>query len=187
MARIILITGGSRSGKSAYAQRLAETFPGPRVFVATCPVLDQELRDRIRKHQAARAGRGWETVEEQTDLALALRRARQANVALVDCLTLWVNNLMYQAQQQGRELTEEELAARCRDVLAACDGSPSTLIFVTNEVGMGIVPESAVCRRYRDLAGRCNQLFAAAAETVALIVCGLPLVLAGQLPLQQPG
>ena len=140
------------------------------------------MRERIRKHQAARAGRGWQTIEEQTDLALALRRARQANVVLVDCLTLWVNNLMYQAQQQGGELSEEQLAERCREVLAACEGSSSTVIFVSNEVGMGIVPESAVCRRYRDLAGRCNQMFAAAAETVALIVCGLPLFLKGQCP-----
>jgi len=183
VARIILITGGSRSGKSAFAQRLAETFSSPRVFVATAPVLDDEMRERIRKHQAARAGRGWETIEEQTDLALALCRARQANVVLVDCLTLWVNNLMYQAQQQGGELSEEQLAGCCHAVLAACAGSSSTVFFVSNEVGMGIIPEKAVSRRFRDLAGRCNQLLAAAAETVALMVCGLPLLLKGQSPL----
>jgi adenosylcobinamide kinase/adenosylcobinamide-phosphate guanylyltransferase len=178
----VLITGGSRSGKSVYAQSLAEALPAPRVFVATCPVLDEETRERVRRHQAARAGRGWETIEEQMDLEGALQRAGHAGVVLVDCLTLWINNLMYHAGQQGRDLTEDGIALRSRGLLAVCAAHPGTVIFVTNEVGMSIVPENAVCRRFRDLAGRCNQVIAADAGAVALLVCGLPLLLKGQLP-----
>jgi adenosylcobinamide kinase/adenosylcobinamide-phosphate guanylyltransferase len=182
MARIVLITGGSRSGKSAYAQCLGEALPAPRVFVATCPVLDDETRERVRRHQADRAGRGWQTIEEQVDLVGALGRTPRPGVVLVDCLTRWINNLMYAGQQAGRDLTEDDVAARCRAILSACVPLTGRVIFVTNEVGMSIVPDTAVCRRFRDLAGRCNQVMAAGADAVALLVCGVPLVLKGQLP-----
>ena len=178
----VLITGGSRSGKSAFALALAEALPAPRVFIATCPVLDEETRERVRRHRADRAGKGWETIEEQADLEGALRRAPHAGVVLVDCLTLWINNLMYQAGQEGRDLTEDDIALRSRSLLAACAAHPGTVIFVTNEVGMSIVPDNAACRRFRDLAGRCNQLVAADAGAVALLVCGVPLLVKGQLP-----
>ena len=101
MSKIILITGGSRSGKSAFAQRLAEALPGPRAFVATCPVIDPEMNDRIRRHQEARSLAEWQTFEEPLDLAAACRGAAALPVILVDCLTLWVNNVMYAAAQQG--------------------------------------------------------------------------------------
>ncbi|MCY3024069.1 MAG: bifunctional adenosylcobinamide kinase/adenosylcobinamide-phosphate guanylyltransferase [Planctomycetota bacterium] len=166
--------------RRAYAQRLAEALPGPRIFVATCPVLDDETRERIRRHREARAGRGWETIEEQLELAPVLQHAKQAGVVLVDCLTLWINNLMYRAEQQGREVTEDEMVQRCREVLDACAGFPGVVVFVTNEVGMSIVPDNPACRRFRDLAGRCNQAIAAAAESVALLACGLPLILKGK-------
>jgi adenosylcobinamide kinase / adenosylcobinamide-phosphate guanylyltransferase len=182
MARVILITGGSRSGKSAFAQTVAESLPGPRVFIATCPVLDEEMRTRIRKHREARAGRGWETVEEQADLAAALASASHARVILVDCLTLWINNLLYRAEQSGHLVTEDDVTQHCRAVLAACANRPGTVIFVTNEVGSGIVPENALARRFRDLAGRCNQQFGVAADVVALVTCGVPLLLKGELP-----
>jgi adenosylcobinamide kinase/adenosylcobinamide-phosphate guanylyltransferase len=163
MARIVLIIGGSRSGKSAYAQMQAEALPGPRAYVATCPVMDGEMAERVRKHRQARKGRGWETIEEPCDLAGALAGAAGFPVLLVDCLTLWVNNLFYAAEQQGRPFTEEEMAERARELIAAADAFSGTLFFVANELGMGIVPGEEPTRRFRDCAGRLNQCVAAAA------------------------
>lgn len=177
MGETILITGGSRSGKSGYAQRLAEAIPAPRTFIATCPVLDEEMRARIRRHKEDRARQSWRTIEETLDLAGALRSARESRVVLVDCLTLWINNLMFAAEEERKVLSEDEVAARSQEVLAVCAGLSGTVILVTNEAGMGIIPENALARRFRDLAGRCNQVIAARASTVTLLVAGLPLEL----------
>ncbi|MSS73021.1 MAG: bifunctional adenosylcobinamide kinase/adenosylcobinamide-phosphate guanylyltransferase [Candidatus Latescibacteria bacterium] len=175
MARIVLVTGGCRSGKSAHAQKMAEDLPGRRAFVATCPPLDDEMRARIRRHREARQGSRWQTIEEEIDLAGAVRGAGEYDVVLIDCLTLWVNNLMYEAEQEGRQVDEPEVERRCRDLLAACAERPGTVILVTNEVGMGIVPGDPVSRRYRDLVGRCNQVAGAVADAVVLLVCGVPM------------
>jgi adenosylcobinamide kinase/adenosylcobinamide-phosphate guanylyltransferase len=172
MSRIVLVTGGSRGGKSAYAQKLAESLPGPRTFMATCPVIDDEMRERVRKHRQARRSAQWQTIEEALDVAAALRRTKQQRVVLVDCVTLWVNNLMYEAERSGKTVSESQIVRHCRHVLAACREHPGTVIFVTNEVGMGIVPENALSRRYRDLVGRANQIIAAASDEVDLVVCG---------------
>jgi len=180
MARLLLVTGGSRSGKSAYAQQLAESLPGPRAFVATCPPLDDEMRVRVRRHRQARRGNQWRTIEEPIDLPAALRSAQRQRVVLVDCLTLWVNNLLYQAGQHGKIISESQMVRHCRQVLAACREHPGTVIFVTNEVGMSVVPENALARRYRDLVGRANQTIAAASDRVFLLVCGQPLELRTQ-------
>ena len=175
MSKLILVTGGSRGGKSAFAQGMAEVLPGPRVFVATCPVIDPEMGERIRRHQEARSARDWQTLEEPIDLAAVLCRAKGQPVVLVDCLTLWVNNVMYEAEQQGDVVSEAEIATRCEPVLEAARAHGGTVIFVTNEVGMGLVPESPLGRRFRDLAGRVNQIIAAACDEVFLVVCGQPL------------
>jgi adenosylcobinamide kinase / adenosylcobinamide-phosphate guanylyltransferase len=179
MGEIILVTGGSRSGKSAYAQRLAESLPGPRAYLATCPVIDGETAERVRLHREVRSAADWETIEEPVDLAGAVGRAAAYRVLLVDCLTLWVNNLLYEADRQGETFTEEAAAGRSRELIAACRMFPGTIIFVTNELGMGIVPENATARRFRDCAGRCNQLIAAAAAEVTFVVSGIPLRLKG--------
>jgi len=179
MARLVLISGGCRSGKSAHAQMLAESLPGRRAYVATCPVIDAEMRRRIDRHQQARSARQWQTFEEPVDLPKALAAAAGFDVVLVDCLTLWVNNLMYEAEQQGAQVSEEQMTDRCQALLTACRAHRGTIILVTNEVGMGIVPDNAVARRYRDLAGRCNQVIAAGADVVTLVACGLPLTLKG--------
>jgi adenosylcobinamide kinase/adenosylcobinamide-phosphate guanylyltransferase len=181
MARIVLVTGGSRSGKSAYAQRLAESLPSPRLYLATCPVVDEEMGRRIERHRIRRRPADWSaTIEETLDVAGVLRRSDgQAKVALLDCLTLWVSNLMYQAEQAGRAFEEDDVAEQARALLAACRARPGHVVLVTNEVGMGPVPEHPVTRRFRDLAGRCNQEIAAGADVVTLVVCGLPLHLKG--------
>jgi len=190
VVRIVLVTGGCRSGKSTYAQALCQGLLGRKVFIATCPVVDEEMRRRIRRHQEARP-KDWDTVEEPTALASAIRAARQYDVVLVDCLTLWVNNLLYEAGRPAgplrghpaghpaAQLDEEHVAECCQQVLAACGEHPGTVVFVTNEVGMGIVPENAQARLFRDLLGRCNQMVAATADTVVLMVCGIPVPVKG--------
>jgi adenosylcobinamide kinase/adenosylcobinamide-phosphate guanylyltransferase len=174
MADLMLVTGGCRSGKSSYAQSLAESLPGARLYVATCPVIDDEMRRRIEVHRQNRAGRGWETVEELVDLPCVLRGSPEYQVVLVDCVTLWVNNLMYEAEQRGNEITEADVVSRCGELLAVAAERSGAVIFVTNEVGMGIVPDNAHARRYRDLVGRTNQTLAREAQTVILVSCGIP-------------
>ena len=175
MARIVLITGGSRSGKSDYAQKLAESLTGKKLFIATCPVTDDEMARRIRKHREKRSAAHWETMEEPLNVARLLRNATGYNVYLIDCLTLWVNNVMYKASEENREISEDEIVTRCEDLLAACRDVDGTVIIVTNEVGSSIVPENRLARHYRDLIGRCNQVVAGKSDTVTLVVCGLPL------------
>ncbi|MGO8705342.1 MAG: bifunctional adenosylcobinamide kinase/adenosylcobinamide-phosphate guanylyltransferase [Candidatus Brocadiia bacterium] len=183
MAHIILVTGGSRSGKSAHALEIAQRLGGPRAFIATCPALDDEMRARIRMHRNARQqlalseveGAGWRTIEETDDLAGALARTAHCRVALVDCLTLWINNLLYHAEQAGRAMEESDIQKHCEAVLSACAPLAGTVLFVTNEVGWGIIPENASARRFRDLSGRCNTVMAAGADEVVLVVCGLPI------------
>lgn len=173
MGKVILVTGGSRSGKSAIALKLADEFTGgEKVFIATCPVLDDEMRARVGRHRRERQGLGWKTLEEETNLAAAISGSSVVGVILVDCLTLWVNNLMYQAEKNAAEINEEIIAERASEILAACQSIDATVIFVTNEVGMGIVPGDAATRLFRDFAGRCNQVIAGGANTVLLAVCG---------------
>jgi adenosylcobinamide kinase/adenosylcobinamide-phosphate guanylyltransferase len=180
MAEIIVITGGSRSGKSGYAQKIAESNPGLKTFIATCPCLDDEMAERIRKHKEMRSSQ-WVTIEETVDLAGAVRLAQKSPAILVDCLTLWVNNLLYQAEIEGKTLDEEGMIRHCRQVLDTCARVPGRVIFVTNEVGMGIVPGDAVSRRFRDLAGRCNQIMVANAASVIFMISGVPLVVKGEI------
>ncbi|MCD8139700.1 MAG: bifunctional adenosylcobinamide kinase/adenosylcobinamide-phosphate guanylyltransferase [Planctomycetaceae bacterium] len=171
--RVILVTGGCRSGKSSFALHLADTAGG--VFLATSPVLDDETADRVRRHQEERSGRGWETVEEETAVAEALRQCPDDAVVLLDCLTLWVNNLVFEAEQSGELPDEDYMAARAEELASAARSRSGKTIMVTNEVGMGIVPDNPMARRFRDLAGRANQTMAAQADAVYLLVSGLPV------------
>lgn len=177
MADIIMVTGGSRSGKSSYAQNRAEEIGGPLLYVATCPAIDAEMEERIRRHRKTRTAKGWETVEESIDIASAVRKNGEGKTVLVDCLTLWINNLMYEAKKRKEAFTEESIVVHCRNLILSCEKISGTVIFVANEVGMGIVPDNEIARRYRDIAGRCNQEIAKAAKEVVLLVSGIPVVL----------
>lgn len=172
--KLILVLGGARSGKSSYAERRAETTAKSKAYIATCPNIDGELALRIEKHKASRAGKGWVTVEEPLLLDQAIGKSRDFTVVLVDCLTLWVNNLLYQAELAGEKLTEGELEGRMTAVIDAARTVRGTVIFVSNEVGGGLVPADETSRLYRDLMGRCNQLVAANADEVVLMTAGIP-------------
>ncbi len=177
MAKIVLITGGARSGKSDYAQKRAEQLPGKHFFIATCPVVDQEMDDRIKRHQQDRANGMWQTIEEETELSLTINELPNDSVCLLDCLTLWVNNLMYRAEKTYDDIGEDTIRIHVKNLLIAAEKYQGTLICVSNEVGMGVVPDNPMARKYRDYVGRCNRLIAAAAEEVILVSCGLPLFL----------
>lgn len=159
--RLILITGGARSGKSTKALSLAEPYP-QKLFIATAEARDEEMTARIERHRAER-GESWKTIEEPLDLARAMRIDPDA-VAIVDCLTLWVSNAMEANLDIEAALEEFITAARQRR---------APVIVVTNEVGMGIVPLYESARRFRDLAGLSNQRVAAAADDVWLMVSGI--------------
>jgi len=180
MAEIILVTGGCRSGKSSYAQKIAESVPGFKTYIATCPCLDEEMAERIRKHKEARNS-SWITVEETLDLAGALSLSAASPAILVDCLTLWINNLLYEAQVQGRAFHEEDMVRHCRNVLDICLPISGKVIFVTNEIGMGIVPADPLSRRFRDLAGCCNRNIAERADTVIIMISGIPHIIKGDI------
>ncbi|GEM87070.1 bifunctional adenosylcobinamide kinase/adenosylcobinamide-phosphate guanylyltransferase [Meiothermus granaticius] len=167
MPGLIFVTGGARAGKSTFAQQQAQALGGEEVsFIATAQGLDAEMRERIARHRQERPAQ-WETLEEPLQVPAALHRARY-RVVLLDCLTLWVANLM-QAQQ--------EVLPRVEGLLAAWAETDKTLVVVSNEVGMGIVPENALARAYRDQLGAVNRRVAEAAEAVYLLVAGIPLKL----------
>ncbi len=162
----LLVLGGARSGKSGYAQRLAESSGRTPVFLATAQAWDEEMSERIALHVAARAGAGWTTHEVPYDLADALTGlAQPGRIVLVDCLTLWLSNLMLRGDDPA--VAEIELAGHVRHL-----AGPT--IFVSNEVGAGIVPETPLGRNFRDAQGRLNQAMAAACDAVVLVTAGLP-------------
>lgn len=170
---ITLVLGGARSGKSRYAEGLVTASPGPRVYIATARIWDAEMADRVARHKEDR-GPGWTTVEEPSDLSGALRRHAVAGTGvLVDCLTLWLSNLM---------MAEADVPARSADLLAALAGVEGRVVLVSNEVGLGIVPDNALARRFRDHAGRLHQDIAAVANRVVFVAAGLPLLLKGEKP-----
>lgn len=165
-----LVLGGARSGKSAFAERLVRARGGKPVYLATATAGDEEMRVRIARHRQDRGG-AWHTIEEPLALAEALERASEAAQAvLIDCLTLWLANLML----AGRDPATE--APRLVAALGRCRG-PVTL--VSNEVGLGLVPDTALGRAFRDAQGRLNQQVAAAAARVVFVAAGLPLWLKG--------
>lgn len=165
--KFTFVLGGARSGKSGFAQRLAQQLPTPRVYLATAEPLDTEMKDRIATHRQAR-GDGWTTVEETLDLAGLVLKAT-GGVILIDCITLWITNLM------GAGRSDAEILTAVDGLAKACNGSQASVIMVSNEVGHGIVPENSLGRRFRDAAGAANQRLARMAVEVYLMAAGIPM------------
>ncbi|MCS7282444.1 MAG: bifunctional adenosylcobinamide kinase/adenosylcobinamide-phosphate guanylyltransferase [Anaerolineae bacterium] len=175
---LIFILGGARSGKSAYAQQLAARMGERVLFVATATAGDEEMAERIARHRAARPAH-WRTLEVPTNVGEALReQIGDAQVVLLDCLSLWVANLMGEGESPADKI-EAQVQAELEDLLAAYEAHQASLIVVSNEVGMGLVPVYPLGRLYRDVLGRANQWIAAQADQVILMVAGLPVQIKG--------
>jgi adenosylcobinamide kinase/adenosylcobinamide-phosphate guanylyltransferase len=161
---LTLVLGGARSGKSRHAESLVEAMPAPWTYIATAQAFDDEMVARIAEHRARRSA-DWITVDAPLDLAGAIREA-QGRPVLVDCLTLWLTNLI---------LAERDTHDACGGLIAACAAATGPVVLVSNEVGLGIVPDNALARRFRDEAGRLHQRLAAQAGRVVFMVAGIPM------------
>ncbi|WP_461431578.1 bifunctional adenosylcobinamide kinase/adenosylcobinamide-phosphate guanylyltransferase [Hoeflea alexandrii] len=167
---VTLVLGGARSGKSAFAEHMLEAEASSRLYLATGQAWDDEMRVRIEAHQGRR-GKGWETIETPVDLTGTLEaQARPDRPVLVDCLSLWVTNLM---------LGEHDIDAAFANLAKALPGLKGPVVFVSNEVGLGIVPDNAMARTFRDHAGRLHQTIASLADEVYFVAAGLPLKMKG--------
>jgi adenosylcobinamide kinase/adenosylcobinamide-phosphate guanylyltransferase len=175
--KIIFITGGARSGKSSFALKEASKAKGRKAYIATAEALDGEMKDRIQKHKLER-GDEWNTYEEQIKVSDVLRDIKgQYVVVLLDCLTLWLSNVLLRSETGAQEHQSPEDSINefitCLNGLAGAGGCD--LYIVSNEVGMGIVPENKLARKFRDLAGALNQKVAEIADEVYLVTAGIPL------------
>ena len=168
-SKLILVMGGARAGKSSFALRLAEEHASV-AFIATAQALDHEMAARIARHREERPP-DWLTIEEPYALDDALIRATEADVVIVDCLTLFVSNWLLRSEDDNAPAIQQTTER----FLARVQSGTKTVICVSNEAGLGIVPENALARTFRDLLGRVNQQFAAAADEVYMLVAGLPL------------
>jgi adenosylcobinamide kinase / adenosylcobinamide-phosphate guanylyltransferase len=167
-SRSLLVLGGARSGKSAYAQSVAEAQGSERLYLATATAADEEMTERIARHQRDR-GQGWTTLEEPLEIAATLvAQAQAGRVVVVDCLTLWLSNLMLAGRDPGPAV------AALADAIGELAGPA---ILVSNEVGMGIVPDNKIGREFRDWQGRTNREIGAACDAVIFVAAGFPLQL----------
>lgn len=164
MSRVTLVLGGARSGKSRFAEGLARDLSGPKTYLATAEAFDDEMRQRIAKHREDRAGDGWQTVEAPLDPAAVILRAE--GLVLMDCVTVWLGNLMHH---------ERDIRAAVSGLCVALASTGAGIILVSNEVGLSIVPENAMARRFRDEQGFANQKLAEVADAAYFIAAGLPL------------
>lgn len=162
---LTFLLGGARSGKSAHAERLVTAHQAPWTYIATAEAYDDEMRERISLHRERR-GEGWLTLDSPLDLAETLSNVPDGRPVLVDCLTLWLSNHL---------LAEHDLEAESAALEAVLSKPRGAWFAVANEVGLGIVPDNALARRFRDAAGRLNQRIAARADSVILMVAGIPL------------
>lgn len=172
LPKLSLVLGGASSGKSAYAEGLILRSGLAPVYLATAQVWDAEMADKIAAHQARR-GPGWRLIEEPLEIGKKLTAVNFSDAVLIDCATLWLTNLI---------LTGADLAGAEQGLFAALATCPAPVVIVSNEVGMGIVPDNALARQFRSAQGRLNQRLAAQADLVVMVIAGLPLLLKGQLP-----
>ncbi|PIE73570.1 MAG: bifunctional adenosylcobinamide kinase/adenosylcobinamide-phosphate guanylyltransferase [Deltaproteobacteria bacterium] len=178
MADLVLVTGGTRSGKSDFALNYCSTISEKRCFIATCEAGDAEMAKRVAVHKKARKGQGWDTIEEPRLLVETVASLGNYEVLLIDCLTLWVTNLLYQREQEKKTFDAAVMLRETERLASAVAAFPGRCCCcVTNEVGQGIVPANPVARKFRDLAGICNQTLARHASEVYLVSCGIPLPL----------
>ena len=176
MSQTIFITGGVRSGKSRFAEQITHNFGAPLCYLATAQPLDDEMDHRIAKHQQRR-GDAWHTIEEPLQLAETLaNHDGTCNAVLIDCLTLWLSNLLMLHEYLG-EKAEERILEDVLHLAETLRAMTTPVVIVSNEVGMGIVPENRLARIFRDIAGQANQIIAAAADEVWLVASGIPLKL----------
>jgi len=176
LPQLTLVLGGAASGKSAYAEHLAITSGRPRVYLATAQVWDDEMRSKVETHRTLR-GPDWTTVEEPYDLAPHLAKVTADQVVLLDCATMWLSNHL---------LAENDLDTAITLFLHALAACPAPVIVVSNEVGLSIVPDTPLGRRFRDAQGRLNQALAAQSQLSVVVMAGLPLALKGNLPQSTP-
>lgn len=169
--KIILVIGGARSGKSQLAEELARMAGEKRFYLATAPVCDAEMAQRVRLHQEFRSRDNWITIEEEINLVKALQIAATngADSILIDCLTLWINNLLY----HNGEFQESDIIPLADELVCCMRQLPIVTVLVINEVGLGLVPESLLARKFRDISGRCAQIIAKEADEVYFMVAGI--------------
>lgn len=174
MGKIILVTGGARSGKSSFAEKLAlKLGDGRAAYIATAQIFDDEMNFRVKLHQSRR-GTNWQTFEAPFNAAEKISVAAETfDAILFDCVTLYVSNFLCTSAVINEQILYDELRGLIQKLIDAAKTSNATTIFVTNEVGSGIVPENKLARRFRDLAGIANQMLASEAEKVFLTVAGL--------------
>lgn len=170
MAKITLVLGGARSGKSSYAEVAAGKSERKKIYIATAEVCDDEMGERVGKHRLRRGG-DWKTVEIPIDIAEQITNSNYVNsVILVDCLTLWLSNLLYK---------KINITQYINKLIEALKETQAEVILVSNEVGLGIVPENALARQFRDYAGMLHQQVAEVADEVVLVVAGIPVKIKG--------
>ena len=176
MGLLTLYTGGCRSGKSRLASEQANILSEKVCFIATCVPQDEQMKRRIQKHRRQRPA-NWQVIEEPLNVSEVIRTVdrREFPVVLVDCLTLWVCNLM--CKESSPVKTEQDISMEAKKLIASAREYGQDVIFVTNEVGFGIVPDNEMSRTYVDLAGRCNQTIAKAADNVIFVSCGIGITL----------
>jgi len=174
MKKKILITGGCRSGKSRFALDYADQYFSKKLYLATCEVLDEEMAERVENHKKIR-GPEWQTVEEPIEIADKIRQyGDKVEVILLDCMTLWLSNLLMKGRIDSTVMNEIDT------LIESIIHSQTSLIIVSNEVGMGIVPADPLSRRFRDLSGMANQKIAEVVDTAIFMVSGIPIFLKGK-------
>ena len=175
MTKIVLITGGARSGKSSFAEKLASTLGKDVLFLATAEAMDKEMADRIKKHKSKRSST-WKTVEEPININILNKFKNFEGAVILDCITLWLSNMIHKF---GIEGAEDRILGDIRTLLKTVKTSKFTLILVSNELGLGIVPKNRLGREFRDIAGKCNQLIARMADEVYFMISGIELKIKG--------